>query len=130
VTDAHQLVALAALAATVVLVAIAAWSVVAGRRSAGRRDHRFAVDRLVLVVFGLLAVNAVLGAGLAATGSQPADGLHLLYGPAAILTLPVGWALGGGRRGDRPATRLRRDAWLLGAALVLVGLEARLFLTG
>jgi hypothetical protein len=129
-TDAHQLVAEAVLAATIGLVAAGLWSVVAGRRSGGAVDHRFAVDRLILAVVTLLVVNGALGALLAVGGQQPADPLHFLYGPAAVVTLPIGWALGGRPRPDGPPTRLRRDAWLLGAALILVGLEARLFLTG
>jgi hypothetical protein len=130
VTNLHQILALAVVAATAGLLAAGAWSIVAGRRSDGRHDHRFAVDRMALVVEGLIAVNAVLGAVLVASALRPADILHLLYGPAAVVSLPVGWALGARRRADGPPTRLRRDAWLLGASLVLVGLEVRLFLTG
>jgi hypothetical protein len=130
VSDAHRWLALLTVVATFALAASTVWSIAAARRSDGQRDHRFAVDRLVLVVEALLAVNAVLGAGLAAIDAGPADGLHLLYGPAAILTLPIGWAVGVRRRADGLASRLRRDAWLLGAALILIGLEARLFLTG
>ena len=102
-TDLHRIVALAIIAATAGLLVAAAWSVVAGHRSGGRRDHRFAMDRLVLIVEALVLVNAALGATLAATGLRPSDSLHLLYGPAAMLTLPIGWALGA--RGRRTAHR-------------------------
>jgi hypothetical protein len=44
------------------------------------------------------------------------------------VTLPVGWWLAT-RRTRHPA-RGRRDVWLLAAALVLLGLEVRLFMTG
>ena len=129
-TDLHRIVALAIIAATAGLLVAAAWSVVAGHRSGGRRDHRFAMDRLVLIVEALVLVNAALGATLAATGLRPSDSLHLLYGPAAMLTLPIGWALGARGRPDGPPSRLRRDAWMLGASVILLGLEVRLRMTG
>ena len=113
-TNAHQIGALAVAAATAGMLAVATWSVTAGRRSGGRHDHRFAVDRMVLIVEGLIAANAALGAGLLASALRPTDVLHLLYGPAALLTLPVGWALGARRRAEGTRSRLRRDAWLLG----------------
>jgi hypothetical protein len=37
--------------------------------------------------------------------------------------------LGGRSRSGPPPTRLRRDVWLLGTAVVLIGLELRLFMT-
>jgi heme A synthase len=129
-TDLHQLMALAIVAATVGLLVAAAWSVVAGRRSGGGHDHRFAVDRLLLVVEGLLVLNGALGAAFVVTGLRPADALHLLYGPAAILTLPIGWAVGARRRPDGSPSRLRRDVWLLAATAILLGLLVRLFMTG
>ena len=76
------------------------------------------------------SANAALGATLAATGLRPSDSLHLLYGPAAMLTLPIGWALGARGRPDGPPSRLRRDAWMLGASVILLGLEVRLRMTG
>jgi hypothetical protein len=130
VTVAHQFLGLLAVAATVALLAIAGWSAFARRRSGGLLGHRFAVDRAVLVVMGFLAANVLLGLVVLGLGARPADALHLLYGPAALACLPVGVWLG--RRGDAgggPRT-LRRDVWLIGATVVLLGIELRLFMTG
>lgn len=125
-SEAHQIVADIALAATIVLVVAAGWSLLAARRTGAQRDHRFAVDRAVLLLVAVVAANVLLGAVLFATGSRPADGLHLLYGAVALVAVPVGWAVGG--RGSR--SRLRRDAWVGVAALLLIGIEIRLFMTG
>lgn len=134
-SDAHQLVAVVVVVATVGLLAAAAWSLATGRRSAGRRDHRFAVDRLVLVTMVIVAVNGLLGLALLGGGTRPSDPLHLLYGPLGLATPAIGWWLGGRRPsggtelGAR-TRRARRDAWLIGAAVVLLGIELRLFATG
>jgi len=105
------------------------WSL-AARRSGGVLGHRFAVDRAVLVVVGVLAANGLLGLILLGTGSRPADALHLLYGPAALACLPVGVWLGRRREAGGAARTLRRDVWLIAATVVLLGIELRLFMTG
>ena len=137
-TDAHQIASRAILVATLALLVAAAWSALDGRRTGGARDHRFAVDRLVIVVVALVAAEDLVGAFLFVTGARPADGLHLVYGFAAVVVLPLAWALGG--RAATPAgaaaspgagrTRLRRDAWLLGATALALGIELRLVATG
>jgi hypothetical protein len=130
VAEAHQIGGWAAVALTAALVAAAVRSVWAGRRTSGANDHRFAVDRLVLLVATVVAVNGAIGGVILVTGGRPADPLHLLYGPAALVTAPVAWWLGG-RPGRRGATsRLRRDAWILVGAALLLGIELRLFATG
>jgi hypothetical protein len=106
------------------------WSMISARRSDGRVDHRFAVDRLVLLVVGLVAANGIVGSLLLAGGSRPADALHLLYGPAALVTLPVGVWLSRRGRDLASAAAARRDAWLVAAAVLLLGIELRLFMTG
>jgi hypothetical protein len=130
VSEVHQFGAAAVVATTIVLLAVTIWSITAGRRSSGRRDHRFAVDRVLIVAVALIAANELAGGLLIAGGARPADLLHLLYGAAALVTLPIGWVIGSRRRAGRPATRVRRDAWVAGASLVLLGLELRLLMTG
>jgi hypothetical protein len=130
VTVAHQFLAFFAVAATGALLVVAAWSWIGETRSGGGSRHRFAVDRLVLVVIAILAANSLFGLVLLGVGGRPTDGLHLLYGPAALACLPVGVWLG--RRGEagQDAMARRRQAWLIGAILVLLGVELRLFMTG
>jgi hypothetical protein len=130
VSEVHQIVAAAVVATTIALLFAASWSMVAARRSGGRQDHRFAVDRSLLVGVALIAANDVAGAIVVAGGAAPADPLHLVYGAAAFVTLPIGWLLGGRPRGGRPPTRIRRDAWVVAASVVLLGLELRLYMTG
>jgi hypothetical protein len=129
VSEAHQIGADLVVAATAGFVAVAIWSAFAGRQSGGTRDHRFAVDRAVLLVVALLALDDLVGIVLFATGRRPTDALHLLYGVAVLGTAPIGWWLSGRSRSGPPPTRLRRDVWLLGTAVVLIGLELRLFMT-
>jgi hypothetical protein len=130
VTVAHQFLAFFAVAATGALLAVAGWSWIGETRSGVGSSHRFATDRLVLVVIGVLAANGLLGLLLLGVGGRPSDALHLLYGPAALASLPVGVWLG--RRGEagQGAMTRRRQAWLIGATLVLLGVELRLFMTG
>jgi len=129
-TDAHQFLARVVVAATIAMLLASLWSVIAARRAEGRVDHRFAVDRLVLLVVGLVAANGFAGSLLLAGGSRPADVLHLLYGPAALVTMPIGvWLSRRGRDLRSPAAP-RHHGWLVAAALVLLGIELRLFMTG
>jgi len=131
-TDAHQILARVTIVATIAMLLAGLWSVISARRSDGRVDHRFAVDRLVLVVVGLVAASGIAGSLLLAGGSRPAGVLHLLYGPAALVTLPVGvWLSRRGRYGaGAGAAAARRDGWLVAAAVLLLGIELRLFMTG
>lgn len=129
-TDAHQFLARVVVAATIAMLLASLWSVISARRSEGRVDHRFAVDRLVLLVVALIAANEIVGSFLLAGGSRPADALHLLYGVAAFVTLPGGVWLSRRGRGLAGGAASRGDGWLVVAAVVLLGIELRLFMTG
>lgn len=125
----HELLGWASIAGSAAIAVVAIWSAIAGRRSGGRSDHRFAVDRAVLAVLVLVAAAGLVGVALFISGSRPLDPLHLVYGPAALVCLPVAiWigthvTAGGG-------SRVRRDVWTAGGGIVLVGLALRLFATG
>jgi heme A synthase len=125
----HVTLAVVAAIASLVVIAAAIWSAVAGRRSAGHRDHRSAVDRAVLVVLGSVLAAGLIGAVMLATGSRPGDPLHFLYGPAALIALPVAISVGARRTGTG-SSRVRRDVWTAGGGLVLLGIALRLFATG
>lgn len=129
ITPAHQLLGYAVVAVTLVLLVVASWSALATRTSLGTTDHRFAVDRAILGLLLVVAIDGLVGLGLLLTGKRPADLLHVVYGVAALLTAPVGYWLAG-RGGVRTSGRGRRDVWVAVAAVVLLGLEARLFMTG
>ncbi len=123
-TTVHQLLAIVLVVATVALLVAAAWSTIAARRSGGVIDHRFAVDRLILAVTGIVAIEGVLGIVIALSKRGPTDPLHLLYGLLALVAMPVGRWLAGAWRDSR------RDLWVVVAAVILLGLELRLFATG
>ncbi len=129
-TGVHELLGRAALGLAVAVVAAAVWSVVDGRRTSGGVDHRFVVDRLILLNVFVVVANVLAGGLLAVGGARPGDPLHLLYAVAAVVVLPLGWTLGGRAAQDGRPSRARRDAWVLAAALVLVGIEVRLAATG
>ena len=125
----HVIVAVVVVAAALAVIASATLSAVVGRRSGGRRDHRSAVDRAVLAALGSALAAALIGAVLLVTGSRPADPLHYIYGPAALIALPL--AIWIGARATRAgSSRVRRDVWTAGGGLVLLGIVLRLFATG
>ena len=129
-TTAHHALAWVVVGATGALLAAAVWSWTTGRRSGGRADHRFAVDRLVLVVEAAVVVAAGAGGVVLLGGARPADPLHLLYGALGVAAVPLGLALGGRGAGDPGPSRRRRDRWIAISAAVLLAIELRLFLTG
>jgi hypothetical protein len=129
VTAVHALLGFVSIAMSLTVVGAALWSAIAAPRSDGRVDHRFAVDRAVLAELLLIAAAGLVGIARLVAGSQPADPLHLVYGPAAILCLPIAIVIGIRTTPGR-ASRLRRDAWTAGGGIVLVGLGLRLFATG
>ena len=130
-TAAHQTVAWIAVAVTIGVLAVAAWSWGTGRRSGGREDHRFAVDRLLLLAVAVVAVSALAGVTIVATGGRPTDPLHLLYGVLALGALPLGWLIGGrASSGAVTPARPRRDAWIGVSAAILLAIVLRLFLPG
>ncbi len=116
--DLHRLIGLGTLALAIVA---AAWSVALTVRSrAGGRPYLGLLGVVVLVAL----VAALLGLLLLATGSAPADPLHLVYGVIAVTALPVAAALATGRR-----ARTQSVALLLGG-LVEIGVLVRLIQTG
>jgi hypothetical protein len=129
-TEIHAFLGRAAIAVTAALALVATWSTVDGRQSSGTRDHRFAVDRLLILNITVVAANVLAGGLLAAGGTRPADALHLLYGVAAVVVLPLGWTLGVRAGPSGRPSRARRDAWVLAAGLILLGIEIRLIATG
>lgn len=128
-TVLHDFLGSALMGGSLVVIAAGIWSWVQGRRSGGRQDHRAAVDRAVLVVLGTVAVAGAVGIVLLIMGSRPVDPLHLVYGPAALIALPVAIGIGA-RTSASDRTRLRRDLWTAGGGVVLFGLGLRLLATG
>ena len=117
-TETHAFLGWAAIAMSVAVLGGAAWSAVAARRSESRVDHRFAVDRAILATLLFLAAAGLVGIARLLAGSRPADPLHLLYGPAALISLPIALAVGARPSGGR-TSRLRRDVCTTGGAIVL-----------
>ena len=77
----------------------------------------------------LEAAAGLVGLALLGAGSRPADPLHFLYGPAALISVPAAvWI--GARAAPARRSRVRRDLWTAGGAIVLLGLGLRLFATG
>lgn len=125
----HTLFGAAVMVGSLVVVAVATRSALRGWRSGGHDDHRAALDRAVLIVLGALLLAELLGALLLATGSRPTDPLHLVYGAAGAIALPVATWIGA-RASSGDASRVRRDVWTAGGGIVLLGIVLRLFATG
>jgi hypothetical protein len=74
----------------------------------------------------LILVQGLVGVLLLAQGHRPKEGLHLLYGVAAVLALPGVYFSPWVARGTE-----RRDSLVLGlTALFMVGLAIRGIVTG
>jgi len=130
VSEAHQFATVVVAAIALGLLLAAVWSAIDGRRSAGGRDHRFAVDRLVLALVLVVALNDAVGGALIAGGRRPADPLHLVYGVAALVTVPVGWWIGGRAWGGRGPSRMGRDVAIGVACILQLAIQVRLVATG
>ncbi|NJD29925.1 MAG: hypothetical protein FIA92_16735 [Chloroflexi bacterium] len=114
----HRLLAYAAVAAVAGGVI---WSAVLVRsgRTGGPRFEQFQAAATSLVIVG-----AASGLFMLASGSRPADGLHLLYAVIAIALIPLARSFLGRARGRGAG------ALLLVAFLVLGAVVYRLFTTG
>ena len=125
----HGLLGWASLWMSLVVLAACVWSAITARRSGGREDHRFAVDRSILATLLILTAAGFLGVAQLLGGGRAADALHLVYGPAALMSLPLATAVGARARDGR-LSPLRRDLCVAVGAVVLLGLVMRLFATG
>ena len=91
------------------------------------RVARLWIDRLILAILAVVAVDLLLGAGvalLASGGRGPADPLHLVYAVVALLALPAA-RFEVERRGS---TRI--GWWVCAGGLVTLGALLRLWATG
>ena len=107
----------------VAIVAVAGgigWALAATRTAAlgGRRFERFQV-----FVVALLIVASISGLGRLTSGTQPKEGLHLVYGAIAIALLPLA-------RSFVPAADRRSGIAALAAFVILGFVLYRLFATG
>jgi len=110
--------------AIVVAVAAAATLVAAIALRAGSAPARGWVDRAILGALALVALDGLLGLTLVALGHAPTDLLHVVYGVAALLVLPVA------RYAGRTRELRRRALWVAGGSVVLLGILLRLAQTG
>ena len=101
------------------VVAGIAWEIVlvVRGRAAGRLFARYLAATVAVVV-----VAAAVGAIDLVTGAHPADGLHLLYGAAAVSAIPLARSFARGRP--------RESAIMLVGLVALGGIVYRLFATG
>lgn len=82
----------------------------------GRATRQLRAAGLMMVA--VLAAQAVLGIVLALQGVRPHDSLHFVWGPAAIVALPLALGLGRGRA-PRTEAVIATAGWLLTLALSL-----------
>jgi hypothetical protein len=105
-----------AVGAVCLAAAVVAW--------ARARPPAVLLDRLILLSLAGLVVTIVTGGAVALVSGPPRDSLHLVYGAAALLPLPVA------RYAARSGSARRRAAYLGLGALTTGGLLVRLFQTG
>lgn len=78
----------------------------------------------LLIVEGIAVFQGLIGLVLLLQGNRPHDGLHLLYGVVAVLTLPAAYFLSG-------QGRERKDSLVFSLAMLfLVGIAIRGATTG
>ena len=95
------------LGAGVVLAALAV-------REAGRLPT---VRAYLWLAFAAVVVQGIAGVSLLFAGQRPAQGLHLMYGPLTLVSLPLALLFA---RGWNP----RREAWTLAAGFLIALLLA------
>jgi hypothetical protein len=83
-----------------------------------------AVRIYLRLTIGAIALQAIIGIALAATGSHPQQLLHWVYGAATLLTLPL--AMFAGRRLGGRDERM----WLAGGAILTLLFTFRALATG
>jgi len=71
-----------------------------------RRRVSPALRAYLRLTFLAIVVQGVVGLVLFAGGNRPAEGLHWIYGPATLLSLPVAWSLSSGSDQRREAVAL------------------------
>jgi len=113
-------------AVIVTVTALSTWLL--GTRRPARVVERM-TDILVALVTALVFAALFVGGLLLMAGSRPSDMLHVVYGTAALATLPAAMALGiwfdqGRRRGPR------RYLWVAAGGLVLAVLALLLTRSG
>jgi len=117
-----------AAAAAVIAAAAALLGALAGLGIARGRGMRLWLDRLVLGVLVVVAVDIALGAvaALLVTSGRvgPADPLHLVYALVALLVLPLVRLEAMRRRAARTGW------WVFAGSLVTLGALLRLWATG
>jgi hypothetical protein len=108
--------------ATAVLVAIIATGLASV--ALALRGGSLWTDRLRIGLTAVIGLQVMAGALDLASGARPAEGLHMLYGIAALATLPIA----GTFAADAPLTP---RAWVLaGTCALLLLLAWRLASTG
>lgn len=114
----HEWLAILALGVAVagLGVALASWL--------GGRPARILLDRLILAQLAGLLLAVAAGGGVAIVNGLPRDPLHLVYGVAVFVPLPVARYVG------RAGSPRRRAGYLALGAVTTVGLIIRLFQTG
>ena len=114
---AHQRLGYALLVVLGAGVVLAAFSIRDPRRLPTLRAYLW-------LAVGVVALQGVAGISLVIAGQRPAQGLHLLYGPLTLVSLPLAVLFA---RGWAP----RREAWTLAAGFVVALLLAfRAVVTG
>lgn len=108
----------------VVLTVVAAVGAIAAIGSLFRPQLLPVVRVYLRITIAAVAVQVVVGVVLIATGGRPSQLLHLLYGTATLLTLPVAiWV--GAKLGGR-----EQQVWLVGGAVLTVLFALRAMATG
>lgn len=89
------------------------------------RPHALATVRVyLLLAAGVVALQAVVGLILVATGSRPTELIHWFYGGATLLALPLCAWIGRGRPDHQ------ERLWLVGGAVATFLFALRALTTG
>ena len=108
---AHQKIA-------VVVVLAALVGTMATGYAAYRGSNVARLRPIVWAMSALLLLQAALGIALAAGGNRPMDGLHFVYGPLLLFSLPVALLIARGRS-QRDAGIVLTLGWLVTLVLSL-----------
>lgn len=107
-----------------IVMIVAVVGAIAGVLALLRPEWMPAIRVYLRLTVAVVVVEVVVGIVLVITGSRPSQGIHWFYGAATLISLPIGFGIGG-----RLSAR-EEPLWVVGGAVATVLFALRALGTG